>query len=198
MKFPDTLLDPSAYKNLSRVVEDALAMTESGGDPDAKHGSHYGLLQMRNSYLRDAGYSRDAEELLGDAKTARDVFRKHMDRYSDAHEGEPVRMATVHHRGIGFAKKVFSKVEAGMAYDKAVMDAAENYSWADGVTHLEYIARFCYWLGVMLRRSNLFGDTTQPERGSDDATVAAGGASEAFDAFSTSSSKGDASEQITF
>lgn len=126
----------------------ALMEVESGGRTDLEdRDSYIGPFQIGDAYLKDArdfGLSRkqfaDAAE---DLPTSREALRSdvyasaltvmlHFERYNDRHGYNPLRMAAMHKGGVGTAKQITRKINAGMSVERAIYWASTAFRYTSG------------------------------------------------------------------
>lgn len=158
--WPDTLLDPSEYRNPMRQLEDALVMVESRGNPGARRpdSQYVGLLQIGRKYAIDAGIPGGdyVRELLGNARASRQAFRRYMQKYQHIHQGDMVYVALLHHAGPIIAD-VREALDGGAV---ATIDGAlqlvdaKGPAWFDKTSELQYLARTLYWYSMLEERKD--------------------------------------------
>lgn len=108
---------------------------ESDGDPEANRpGSQFhGLLQMGTAAGRDVGFEDGTEPLMGEdgdpeSEDDFEAFFRLSERYADAHDYQPLRLATLWKGGVGTARTVAERMEAGIDFRRALIYAEQKHS----------------------------------------------------------------------
>lgn len=125
----------------------SLLQVESGGREDLEDKDSYiGPYQIGNPYLDDARryagkqyphllhmIPDDKEALRSDTKTSALVVMLHMEKWQARHGWDMYRMAALHKGGVGTAKKIRSKINAGMSVEEAIRWVSTK--WRYSKTH---------------------------------------------------------------